>query len=517
MTQATALAIIKTGTNVFLTGEPGSGKTYVVNQYIAYLRTHGINVAITASTGIAATHISGVTIHSWSGIAIQTSLTEDELDHLASNKRLVKKIRGAQVLVIDEISMLAAGTLDLVERVCRRLRSRPEPFGGLQVVLVGDFFQLPPIRQSEEEPAQFAFASASWGEALFDICYLTEQHRQSDQALSSILAGIRGGALSETITGHLTTRRVAEHDDAKVPTKLYTHNADVDRINTEKLESLKGEVKIFSMTTKGEKRKVEQLIRGCLSPEQLELKLGAAVMCTRNNPELGFVNGTLATVVDFDPAEGYPIIKTRAGRLITVPPAEWTIEEGEKFTAVITQIPLRLAWAMTVHKSQGMSLDAAIMDLSKSFTYGQGYVALSRVRTLEGLFLLGWNQRALMIDPAIQEQDAVMRTDSGATEGSWLAQTAEQQHKRQNDFILSAGGRLQAHQEVHDGAYLTSHSRTHHIRQQHPNAYMPWTPEDDALLTDMYRGETTIKKIAATLARQTGAIRSRLMKLGLTG
>lgn len=523
MTQATALAILKTGTNVFLTGEPGSGKTYVVNHYIRYLRAHGINVAITASTGIAATHLSGVTIHSWSGIGIRKILTDRDLQYLTGSERLSKKIRATHVLIIDEISMLEASTLDLVERVCRTLRGRPEPFGGLQVVVVGDFFQLPPIQKTDEADAQFAFAAAAWGDALFEVCYLTEQHRQSDAALTSVLAGIRGGGLAAQALAHLTSRRVAHHDDTIVPTKLYTHNADVDRINAGKLSQLRGESRVFTMTTKGAKAKVEQLIRGCLSPERLELKIGAAVMCTRNNPELGFVNGTLGTVVDFDQAEGYPIITTRLGRTMKIPPTEWKIEEGEKLTAVITQIPLRLAWAITVHKSQGMSLDAAVMDLSRSFAYGQGYVALSRVRTLAGLFLLGWNERALMIDPRIQEHDSATQAKSAQTERAWQSTTEADQKKQQAGFIGLCGGTLRApgSKKVRLSGSAAPASpygeRLIQIRQQYPNAYTPWTPEDDATLTEMYRGEVTVKKIAGKLARQPGAIRSRLKHLGLTG
>lgn len=524
MTQQTAFNILKTGTNVFLTGEPGSGKTYLINKYIKYLRSHGINVAITASTGIAATHISGTTIHSWAGIGIHKSMTNRELQHLVNNERLSKKIRGTQVLFIDEISMLESSRLDLVERVCRTLRGRREPFGGLQVVLVGDFFQLPPIHRTGEEPPGFAFTATAWTDSLFAVCYLTEQHRQSDPALSSVLAGIRGGVLEEHAIAHLTSRKVANYDSATTMTKLYSHNTDVDQMNAEKLAQLPGESRTFTMDTKGAKAKIEQLIRGCLSPDHLELKIGAAVICTRNNPELGFVNGTLGTVVDFDSDEGYPIIKTQTGRTIVVPPAEWNMEEGEKVTAVITQIPLRLAWAITVHKSQGMSLDAAVMDLSRAFTYGQGYVALSRVRTLDGLFLLGWNQRALMIDPEIQAQDSVLREQSVATELAWQSKPEADQKKKLDDFIRLSGGKVKSHtqkqSESKKDGMPSSQSygeRLERIRQRYPKTYTPWTEEEDLNLKEMYDRETSVKKLADKFSRQPGAIRSRLKKIGLTG
>lgn len=520
MTQATALDILKSGTNVFLTGEPGSGKTYLVNKYIKYLRVHGMTVAITASTGIAATHISGITIHSWAGIGIKKSVTKQDLHSLATHERLAKKIRGTHVLIIDEISMLDANTLDMVEQVCRTIRGSAAPFGGLQVVLVGDFFQLPPIRQPDQESARFAFEAAGWSEALFSVCYLTEQHRQSDAALSRVLADIRGGAITTHTTVHLATRRIAHHGEPGTVTKLYAHNANVDQVNADQLAQLKGETRTFAMTTHGAKTQVAGLIRGCLSPEQLTLKVGAAVMCTRNNPELGFVNGTLATVVDFDPAEGYPVIKTRPGQMITVAPMEWAIEDGEKITASLTQIPLRLAWAITIHKSQGMSLDAAVMDLSRSFTFGQGYVALSRVRTLAGLHLLGWNDQALMIDPAIQDQDVIMRTQSAAAEHAWESQTPVEQVRQQQEFIEASGGHLKSASspqpgrsiEVDQSAY---HDRLSKIRERYPLAYTAWTEKADQVLTEMYRGETSVKKISTELQRQPGAIRSRLKHLGL--
>lgn len=149
MTQDEALAILTTGTNVFLTGKPGSGKTHTVNRYVRWLRDHEIEPAITASTGIAATHIGGYTIHSWSGIGVRHHLTAHDLGHIAGNRRVVRRVRAAQVLIIDEVSMLAAQTLSMVETVCRKIRGEETPFGGLQVVLVGDFFQLPPVVSRE--------------------------------------------------------------------------------------------------------------------------------------------------------------------------------------------------------------------------------------------------------------------------------------------------------------------------------------------------------------------------------
>lgn len=517
MTQAVALSILQTGSNVFLTGEPGSGKTYVVNQYVRYLRDHGIPVAVTASTGIAATHISGATIHSWSGIGIRKVLTKFDLETISGNERLSKQITATKVLIIDEVSMLEAGMLDMVELICRTVRRSPEPFGGLQVVLVGDFFQLPPVTKYGEPPAEFAFSARAWSESMFDICYLTEQHRQSDQLLSKVLSDIRTGSIMSDTVAHLHTRKITHHSDHETATKLYSHNSNVDEVNANKLAQLPGKVKVFSMTHQGAKSKVEQLTRGCLSPERLELKVGAAVMCTRNSPEKGFANGTLATVISFDGEDGNPVIRTRTGRTITVEPVDWAIEEGQSVSARITQIPLRLAWAITVHKSQGMSLDAAVMDLSQSFAYGQGYVALSRVRTLDGLYLLGWNERALRVDPVIQEQDWVMRENSQRAEKAWKGKDETERERLREKFIRDTGGRSEA-TPTHSGevTQVPPHAkRLAEIRKEYPKAYTPWTEEADERLKALFSAEKSVMEISKELERHPGGIRSRLKKVGL--
>jgi hypothetical protein len=199
------------------------------------------------------------------------------------------------------------------------------------------------------------------------------------------------------------------------------------------------------MNSMGRENLVEALKRGCLSPEKLVLKEGAIVMCTKNNAGLGYVNGTLGEVIGFDSIDGYPIIKTLDGREIVIPPADWMVEEDGKVRASISQIPLRLAWAITVHKSQGQSLDAAAMDLSRAFEYGQGYVALSRVRTLEGLYLLGWSAQALAVHPLVEKHDRQFQEASEAAEDFFnaLAESGERDTMRDN-FIRASGGKVEA-------------------------------------------------------------------------
>lgn len=442
MLQTEALTILSTGVNVFLTGEPGSGKTHTVNAYVEWLRARGIEPAITASTGIAATHIHGMTIHSWSGIGIRDSLSEAELDAIASKEHVARRIQKTNILIIDEVSMLSADTLSLVDRVCKEVRRKPElPFGGIQVVLVGDFFQLPPIMRGGNAP--FAFESSVWNDLHPVVCYLTEQHRQEDPKFLEILSSIRTQEADHTTASAILARETEEltseeHDD--IP-RLFTHNADVDKLNDDRLARLEGRAVSYGMQGTGAPPLIEALKRGCLSPEKLTLKEGAVVMGTKNLPLIGLWNGSLGIVTGFERGTNYPLVEMRDGRTLTVAPAEWAVEEGGKTRAKVTQIPLRLAWAITVHKSQGMSLDAAVVDLSRAFEYGQGYVALSRVRTLEGLFILGWSENALLVHPEVARRDAEFRELSieAAIGFNELEESGERAELEKN-FIRACGG-----------------------------------------------------------------------------
>jgi hypothetical protein len=451
MTQAEALTILKTGANVFLTGEPGSGKTHTVNQYVAWLREHGIEPAITASTGIAATHIGGFTIHSWSGIGVRKMLSAYDLDRIAQTERIVRHVRGTSVLIIDEVSMLSANILTMVEAVCREIRGTERPFGGLQIILVGDFFQLPPVvRQDEVEAqetlletvpqSQFAFASPAWETLNPIVCYLSEQHRQEDKTFLDLLSAIRRGSVAPAHRELLAQRRVdKKHEQAA---QLFSHNADVNQINDAELAKIPGEVHTFSMQGRGSEGLVAGLKRGCLSPEVLNLKVGARVMFTKNDiGARAYANGTLGTVTGFAKENGYPVVQLRNGRTLVVEPSEWRIDDNGKTLARIVQLPLRLAWAMTVHKSQGMSLDSAVMDLSSVFEYGQGYVALSRVRTSGGLYLLGLNAQALRVHPEILEKDIFFKENSKKAQEVFGALSKEELKNMHKNFILAIGGK----------------------------------------------------------------------------
>jgi len=542
MTQAEALDILKTGANVFLTGEPGSGKTHTINEYIWYLRSCGVEVAVTASTGIAATHLSGMTIHSWSGIGIKPKLSQYDLDKISTSEYLVKRISRAKVLIIDEVSMLAPDTVTMVDQVCREVRLSEEPFGGLQVVFVGDFFQLPPIikqnnNNSNEEsdyqdvlwdddskmaevkpPPMFAYESSAWQAANPITCYLTEQHRQDDVDYLNLLSAIRHNEFTEDHLLHIVKRKVSRDNIPEGIPKLYSHNVNVDMVNDGTLKKIKSDQHVYEMRTEGKEYLVAMLKKGCLSPEVLTLKVGAEVMFTKNKPKDGFVNGTLGKVESFNELTGNPIIKTKSGMKIEVEPMMgWDIEENGKIKASLTQLPLRLAWAITVHKSQGMSMDAAVMDLGQTFEYGQGYVALSRVRRLTGLHILGWNERSFQVHPEVLERDRTFHKNSLEAEKTFAKLKTVELEKMHNNFIIACGGRLNKKSKVKEQKKnkKTATGKLKEIREKHANAFKKWDEAQEKELKDLYEKGIKISEIAKKMGRKYGGIKMRLEKMGL--
>lgn len=472
MTQNEALDIMKMGHSVFLTGAAGTGKTFVLNKYIEYLKSHSISPAITASTGIAATHIGGQTIHSWSGIAIYEKLDKWTLDKLEQNEKLYKRYANVKVLIIDEISMLHSSKLDMINTLFKKFRNTSFPFGGIQIIFCGDFFQLPPVikRYGKEEivddSKEFAYNSLAWKELNPVICYLEENYRQEDDNLTKILNDIRYEReiiniyeiLNKKKSESITPPSGAGGNISKEIIKLYTHNIDVDAINIEKYNLLKSDKEYsYHMTISGKKNHVEILKNNCLAPEYLDLKINTKVIFIKNDKDREFQNGTLGEVIDFDGAN-MPIVKTFDGKKINVSLSTWQhANDDGKVLAEISQLPLRYAWAITIHKSQGMTLDAAEIDLGKAFGTGMGYVALSRVRKFENIKLLGIHDDALKVNKNVILQDklfiekserAVKALEKYFTDKDMKTKLA----KKQEEFILLCEGDLKAH-EIEEEKY----------------------------------------------------------------
>ena len=406
MDQELALAILLSGRSALLTGAAGTGKTHLLNNFIIQARKRGKKVSVTATTGLAATHLGGNTIHSWSGIGVSDHLPNNFFERLSKTRRDV--ISKTDVLIIDEISMLHDFRLDMIDKVLRTVRENDQPFGGIQLVMSGDFFQLPPVNRPNEQGGGFVVYSDAWQELRPAVLYLERQYRQNDEQLLEILTALRTGDVRRRHVEALLARTKIEPPDGDI-TELHTVNVDVDDINIQKLAELPGEERSYQQTTTGSKIYVENLQRSVLAPENLVIKLGALVMAVKNSPQKLYANGSIGTVVDFEPLTEYPVVEFRDGRRVTMVPDVWELRDGERKRASISQVPLRLAWAITVHKSQGMTLDVAKIDLRKAFVEGMGYVALSRVRDLDNLYLYGINRRALEVSPDALAIDEVLR------------------------------------------------------------------------------------------------------------
>jgi ATP-dependent DNA helicase PIF1 len=390
------LAAARASRNCFLTGMAGTGKSTLLREFIAECPRR---VNITAPTGVAALNVGGMTIHRFCGMLLGPRPGQTNEDYFAVLRRDTRKsilagfnrVRRCEVLVVDEISMLPGRQLEFVEFLFRRLRGRDEPFGGCQVIATGDFLQLPPVRTSDAEPYDWAFASPAWEAAEFKTITLDIVRRQDEPQFVRALAEFRIGKVWGE-TARLLQSRVINFPSGNL-TRLYTHNVQVDKWNDFQLAGLPGEESVLEAEQTGPEHQREFLGKNLLTPATLRLKPGALVSFTVNRAVPGsqqplFVNGQIGTVESL--GTGTVSVRTQSGGAIDVEPFTWRYDAQDADSASFTQFPLRLAWAMTIHKSQGLTLDAAYLDIRAAREPGQAYVAVSRVRTLAGLHFKDW-------------------------------------------------------------------------------------------------------------------------------
>lgn len=390
--------------NVCITGAAGTGKSFILKM----IKDHFPFTHLTASTGVASVNIGGVTIHSWAGIG-RANLPAEEIVRFINSgpgTKIRRQIKKAKLLAIDEISMISASVFNLLNQVLKQVRENDQAFGGIQLVILGDFFQLPPV--SKDREIDFCFESEAWHEGNFKVFELAEIFRQSDLRFIQLLNNIRHAALNQEDIALLNQRSLPP-EEGITPTLLVTHNYQADQINYKMLfDSLKHEIEHkYIMQASGKESQIETLKRNCLAPEELILKKGAQVMMLKNTLQKhGIINGSIGTIIDFSNND-LPIVKFRNGDTHTISKEEWNIEIFNENTkeveiiATVKQIPLALAWAITIHKSQGMTLDHVLCDLSKVFAEGQAYVALSRVRSLSGLYIKGLKASLLKTNPKV--------------------------------------------------------------------------------------------------------------------
>lgn len=421
--QRSAFDAIVAGKSIFLTGPGGTGKSFLLENLHAHYKSRTKKkLAITAMTGCAAVLIGpfAKTLHSWAGIGLGRGDPEKIAEAVAIDKRKGPRWRQTQCLVIDEVSMMTPGLLELLDTVGRKARKCPDkPFGGMQMVFVGDFYQLPPV--SREGPSTFAFNSPLWSQVVEENHFLTEIVRQKDPVFQQILNEARTGDLTSESYAILESRKTMDWKRQEIkPTLLFTKNTDVSTINENSLRKLTGEERVFKATTEappGMAADIAQMLADKLDKDapyevELHLKERAQVMLLKKlyeekddgkppSPVPGLVNGSRGVVTGFS-AAGLPIVKFLNGRIMTVGPSSWSVDD-EPEALKRAQIPLRVAYALTIHKAQGASLDSALVDVGPStFECGQAYVALSRVRSIESLFVFEISPRAFRAHPAVK-------------------------------------------------------------------------------------------------------------------
>lgn len=417
LSQQRALALMNAGKNVFLTGVAGSGKSYVVQEHLGSAFRQP---AITATTGIAAINLqdaflarTGVairtsTIYRWAGIGIgpaQDQTFESFFDSLnmdppPSRHAAFQRVRQVECLLIDEISMLPGRVLDYLDYHCRRLRKQETAFGGIQLIVVGDFLQLPPV--SKNGTYDWAFLSDSWRGADFQICSLEKIHRQDEPDFIAALNAFREGRIQGS-TAKLLAERVASFPDRAI-TRLFTHNTQVNKWNTYQLGCIERREHRFESDAEGPEHEVEFLRKNMITPWTLLLKEGARAMVTRNLTQEGQLiaaNGATGTIVDIQSGHIW-IHLDHQKDAIGVPRFTFHFDPLRSDSGSITQFPLRLAYAMTIHKSQGLTLDRALIDIRAAREPGQAYVALSRLRSLSGLLLKEWIRGVFVSPQALQ-------------------------------------------------------------------------------------------------------------------
>ncbi|HRK62073.1 MAG TPA: PIF1 family DEAD/DEAH box helicase [Candidatus Omnitrophota bacterium] len=380
--------------NTFLTGGPGTGKSFLIRRFF---NESPVAVDILASTGAAAIVIGGRTFHSFFGLGIMQGTLQMILEKAVSNTRVKRRIKKAECIVIDEISMIPADALDAAEQVARAVRKVNVPWGGLRVIGVGDFAQLPPV--SRNAPRKWCFDSTAWRRSDFQTAVLEDQVRTKDKSFLEVLNKIRIGILDEDVRAFLDGRVMTEEEVEDGVPRLFPRREQTDKYNLMCLNRLTSDAMSFPTEYLGEEPYLTQIKKDAPIPEVLELKKGAIVMFRMNDPKQRFVNGTVGRVEDFD--EGMLAVEVN-GETIEVTTFGFSLHnaEGDE-VAHAMNFPVNLAYASTIHKIQGATMDRAHIDLRSLWEPGQAYVALSRVRTQKGLSLAGWTPTSIFADPAV--------------------------------------------------------------------------------------------------------------------
>ncbi|XP_070195917.1 ATP-dependent DNA helicase PIF1-like [Littorina saxatilis] len=408
--QNAVLQAVMSGKSVFFTGSAGTGKSFLLKRIIGALPPQ--HTFATASTGVAACHIGGTTLHSFAGIGSGKSELPQCVE-LASRPQVAQQWRRCRHLIIDEISMVDGDFFKKLEAVAGVIRKSDQPFGGIQLIVCGDFLQLPPV--SRDRTARFCFQTSAWHRCIQMTMELKEVRRQSDTHFIRVLQAIRLGSCPQMVIDTLvnTVDNNIEREGV-LATKLCTHKEDVSVINSSKLSALEGEMKTF-IGTDSDSVYADNLDKLCPASGKLNLKLGAQVLLCKNlDVGRGLVNGARGIITGFDSTnEGFPVVRFVCGVIEVIKPVRWVFKISGGAMLARKQVPLKLAWAISIHKSQGMTLDCVEISLTKVFECGQSYVALSRAKSLEGLRVLGFSPNCIRANSDVlrfyQKLDLIQR------------------------------------------------------------------------------------------------------------
>ncbi len=431
--QRIAFDKFKNGENLFITGSAGTGKSLLIQQMVKYSNDAGKNIQVCALTGCAAVLLescNAITIHSFSGIGYMNSPDDKILDKVYKNFKAKKMWKLTDILVVDEVSMMSKRMFELLEKIGRMLRNKSGYFGGMQVIFTGDFFQLPPISDDGEKETPFCFESEHWFDVFLSKNHIELNHifRQNDPQYIEILTKARRGIMDDSSIEILKGCINRPADNAHAITQLFPLKNKVDTINRMMFSKIRENIVEFiykvdfnaktyvnegklierhilekcgELSEEFKQREVEKLLSANNLVKELDLKKGAVVMCTKNiDVANGICNGSQGIIEDFHP-DG-PIVRFNNGIRQVI--NYFSVQSSEYPTIVLSQVPICLAWAMTIHKIQGITLDNAMIDVGNSvFEYGQTYVALSRIKSLAGLYLINFDAKKIKANPKVIE------------------------------------------------------------------------------------------------------------------
>lgn len=395
--QQIALELCRSGENIFLTGGAGSGKSYVVREFMKDVDPK--QMPILASTGAAAVLLGGRTFHSFFGLGIMEGGPDATLQRILKDPKTLKRIRQVEGVIIDEISMIPGDALKVAELASQMAKESTLPWGGLRIIAVGDFGQLPPVTKNGQK-RDWAFLTDTWKKSGFQNCVLNFNQRIHDDHFLKVLADVREGKVS-TLAREFLEEHTKDHDEDHPGTRLFPRRDQSEMYNQKKLSEISEPEHVVDSIFIGEQKFIDILGKTAPVPMQLKLKVGCRILFLKNDPQKRYVNGTRGTLVSHK--SDHLIVKKDGGREVKVEKIQFSLLDADgNVKASVIQFPVNLAYATTIHKSQGATLDELWCDLGSLWEPGHAYVALSRLREPSGLHIVRWNSRSFIVDPAVQ-------------------------------------------------------------------------------------------------------------------